>query len=66
MRGRKLAKCGADNHRSIKDKKRIPEWGDGNSPHTKAERPAIIYKKRIPEWGDGNMSQRPYITKPAE
>ena len=37
----------------IANKKRIPEWGDGN--HFIADRAENqLYKKRIPEWGDGN------------
>ena len=42
------------NANAATNKKRIPEWGDGNECF--GVLPVILhqYKKRIPEWGDGN------------
>ena len=56
MRGRKQRKplCWC---RFYTDKKRIPEWGDGNrllSNGIMQQWPSS-HKKRIPEWGDGNF-----------
>ena len=44
----------------IANKKRIPEWGDGNY-RLKLDTVAVWAndKKRIPEWGDGNIDGLP-------
>ena len=44
----------------IADKKRIPEWGDGNPQTGQGLHKIPSDKKRIPEWGDGNYTLTVY------
>ena len=57
MRGRKPNFRDTDTPPSMNDKKRIPEWGDGNAYWNAYLFKIQHYKKRIPEWGDGNKTQ---------